>query len=60
MLVLRCKSKQVNYRVVVAVEWKMDVQYGYVGTLYEIEGRNNLVRANTVSAAGVEDVGSVT
>ena len=60
VLVLRCKSKQVNYRVVVAVEWKMDVQYGYVGTLYEIEGRNNLVRANTVSAAGVEDVGSVT
>ena len=57
VLVLRSKSKQPNYRVVVAVEWRLDEQYGCVGTLYEIEGRNNLMRASIVSAADEEKGG---
>lgn len=57
VLVLRCKSKRVNYRIVVAMEWKLDAQYGCVGTLYEIEGRNDLVKATTVSAADDEKGG---
>ncbi len=54
VLVLRCKSGRVNHRIVVATEWKMDAQNNVVGSLYEIEGRNDFVRTATASAADQE------
>lgn len=54
VLVLRCKSGRVNHRIVVATEWKMDAQNNVVGSLYEIEGRNDFVRTVTASAADEE------
>lgn len=54
VLVLRCKSGRVNHRIVVATEWKMDVQNNVVGSLYEIEGPNDFVRTATASAADEE------
>ncbi|MDE7455849.1 MAG: hypothetical protein K2M96_03985 [Prevotella sp.] len=57
VVVLRCKSKHSIYRTVVALEWRQDEQNGCVGTFYEIEGHNDLVRANTVSAADDEKGG---
>ncbi len=58
VLVLRGKSKNADYRIVVAMEWRPDEQYGYVGTFYEIEGLNSLVSTNTVSAADDEKGGN--
>lgn len=57
VVVLRCKSKHSIYRTVVALEWRQDEQNGCVGTFYEIEGHNDVVRANTVSAADDEKGG---
>ncbi len=54
VLVLRCKSGRVNHRIVVATEWKMDAQNNVVGSLYEIEGRNDFVRTVTASATDQE------
>lgn len=54
VFVLRCKSGRVNHRIVVATEWKMDAQNNVVGSLYEIEGRNDFVRTATASAADQE------
>ncbi|MDE6011862.1 MAG: hypothetical protein K2G91_03910, partial [Prevotella sp.] len=57
VVVLRCKSKHSIYRTVVALEWRQDEQNGCIGTFYEIEGHNDLVRANTVSVADDEKGG---
>lgn len=61
VLVLRSTSKEhPDNRIVLATEWRLDEQYGCIGTLYEIEGPSSLVRANTVAADTLKYEGSVT
>ncbi len=47
VLVLRSKSQRANHRIVVATEWKQDGQGNVTGSLYEIEGPKDYVRATT-------------
>lgn len=57
VLLLRCRSNPGDFRIVVAMEWRLDEEYNCVGTFYEIEGQNSLVSANTISAADYEKGG---
>lgn len=57
VLLLRCRSNPGDFRIVVAMEWRLDEQYNCVGTFYEIEGQNSLVSTSTISAADYEKGG---
>ena len=57
VLLLRCKSNPGDFRIVVAMEWRLDEQNGCVGTFYEIEGQNSLVSTNAISVADSEKGG---
>lgn len=57
VLLLRCRSNPGDFRIVVAMEWRLDEQNNCVGTFYEIEGQNSLVSTSTISAADYEKGG---